>query len=127
MREEIESWLDQSDYDYETAKYLCTGERYGAAAFSIQQAVEKALKAYYLFKLNKSFKPTHSLVYLASESNFPGEHYRFLKELTPEYVVSRYPDSGAGAPHKYYDKALLDAYFKDSEKIIKWIRSQIMK
>jgi HEPN domain-containing protein len=125
MRGEIKSWWDQSKYDMETAEYLYDGGRYGAAAFSLQQSVEKALKALYLLKVKKSLAPTHSLLFLARESKVPKEHYRFLKALTPEFVVSRYPDAGGEAAYKYYDKELLDDYFKNVEILVKWIRSQI--
>jgi HEPN domain-containing protein len=127
MRKDILSWWDQSEYDMGTAEYLYEGERYSAAAFSLQQSVEKALKAYYLFKVKKSFSPTHSLVYLATESGVPKKYFRFLKELTPEFVVSRYPDSSAEVPYKYYNKELLDGYFKDAKEVIEWIHSQIKR
>jgi len=127
MRKEVENWWSQSKYDFETGKYLYDGKRYGPASFMIQQSVEKALKALYLLKVKESLTPTHSLVFLASKIEVPNQYFRFLKELSPEFVVSRYPDSWAEAPHTYYNKELLDSYFTDAKKVLEWIKSQIKK
>ena len=45
MKEEIKSWVDQSEKDLDTGEYLFEGKRYDEAAFFFQQSVEKALKA----------------------------------------------------------------------------------
>jgi HEPN domain-containing protein len=127
MRREIDNWLKQAEYDFETAKYNFDGGRYSTAAFLVQQAVEKALKAYFLFRNKKPPETTHSLIYLAKETGVPALHYRFLKELTPEFIMSRYPDASGELPYQIYDKGLLEDYLKKSEEVLNWIRSQMLK
>jgi len=43
MRQEIEVWFNQSQYDFDAAQYNYQGGQYNVAAFLCQQSVEKAL------------------------------------------------------------------------------------
>jgi HEPN domain-containing protein len=45
---EVDVWLKQGLYDLESARINFDNQRYSTAAFLIQQAVEKCLKALYL-------------------------------------------------------------------------------
>jgi len=68
---------------------------------------------------------THSLIYLATEIALPSEFHTFLRRLTPEFVITRYPDAAYGTPYELYDEDIVDEILKDSKEVLKWIGSQI--
>jgi HEPN domain-containing protein len=47
MERQTEEWLRQSDYDMETAEYMCQGGRHMYPVFICRLAIEKALKGLY--------------------------------------------------------------------------------
>ncbi|MFH1054862.1 MAG: HEPN domain-containing protein [Candidatus Altiarchaeota archaeon] len=69
MDKDVEVWLKQGLYDLESAKILHEKGRYSNAAFLIQQAVEKCLKALYLFENRDLVPQSHSLTYLSIEDS----------------------------------------------------------
>lgn len=81
-------------------------EEYFLVVFLCQQAVEKGLKAYFLEVKKTSPGTTHSLVYLASETNVPRRFFRFLRRLTTEFVNTGYPDAAYGIPSELYDEEI---------------------
>ncbi len=125
MRQEIEHWWLQAQEDLSTAIYLSEGKKYYMAAFASQQAVEKALKALYILKLKKSAGTTHSLIHLASETNVPQKYFSFLRSLSPEFVISRYPDVSQELPYKLYDQEKIDYYLKNAKDLFTWLNTQI--
>lgn len=125
MRQEIERWLSQSDKDFEAAQYNFKGELYYIAAFLCQQAVEKALKALFLLEKSGEAPQSHSLIYLASETNIPQEYISFLKELTPKFVDTRYPDASVDLPSSIYDEENTKRLMDKSSEILKWIHNRM--
>ncbi len=73
-------------------------EEYFLVVFLFHQAVEKGLKAYFLEVKKTSPGTTHSLVYLASETNVPRRFFRFLRRLTTEFetIISQARTSPTG-------------------------------
>jgi HEPN domain-containing protein len=54
---------------------------------------------------NKGAVPqSHSLIYLATNTGLPEKFYSFLRELTPQFVDTRYPDASVDLPSRIYDK-----------------------
>ncbi|MBE0524651.1 MAG: HEPN domain-containing protein [Methanosarcinales archaeon] len=49
-----DEWLQQAEYDIETADYLYEGERYFYAVFMCHLSIEKALKGLYVKKFSKT-------------------------------------------------------------------------
>jgi len=121
MRQEIIRWWEQAKEDLDTARYNFDGTKYYAAAFFCQQAVEKALKALYIVEKREQPGPTHSLIHLARECGVPQRFHRFLKELTPEYVVSRYPNATDEIPASLYEKDFIEDYLQRSVEVLEWI------
>ena len=103
-------WFEQGDKDLNATKILL--EHSGpvsTAATHIQQAVEKYLKGYLLFKGWK-LKRTHNLVELldfAIDYDQSFEQYRkFCEETTAYYLETRYPIFKAGPKKKEVEEAL---------------------
>jgi HEPN domain-containing protein len=127
MRKEIENWTLQAKDDLEKAEILQKNKKYDGSAFYCQQAVEKYLKAPYIRKLSKSPGQTHSLVYLAKGIGVPKEFYSLLQSLTPEFVITRYPDIVGEVPYLLYSEETVENYLLRSKELIKWIESQIKR
>ena len=62
MRKEIKNWSDQSNDDFDSAKFNFNGKKFYVAAFLCQQAVEKALKALFLYEKKGEVPQSHSLI-----------------------------------------------------------------
>ncbi len=125
MRKEAENWWVQAEHDFETAKVLYKGERLDAASFYCQQSVEKALKAYALHRKKESPGPVHSLVRLAKFAGVPKEHYRFLRNLSSEYFISRYPDAVEDVPYTLYTKEDVEETIQKTQEVMQWIDTQM--
>lgn len=95
--QEYDLWLEKAEDDLHWTKANIREKIYYGACFTAQQAVEKALKAYLIFKKGK-FDKVHDLVKLLETcSEFDKEFTRYKKEiakLTFYYVQARYPDIG---------------------------------
>jgi HEPN domain-containing protein len=126
MREEIKNWIRQADADLRKAKILFEEKEFDGVAFNSHQSVEKALKALYMSK-NKKGKPGHSIIYLARQLKIPRKFLSGLREITPEYLVSRYPDIAGAAPVDLYDEDIVSDYINTAEEILKWVKKQIQE
>jgi len=104
MRREAEYWLRQSKADLKTAEDCLKDGNYYATAFFCQQAAEKALKGLYIIRKNEYPPRTHNLLELSMELSLPDEILKVARELTPEFVISRYPDAIDGIPAELYDE-----------------------
>jgi len=127
MRPEIERWFIQSKEELDVAKISFDAKKWFAVAFWCQQSVEKSLKAFYMFKKRESAGTTHSLTFLGRELNLPKVYLPFLRELTKEYYLSRYPDASEDIPSDLYNREDAEDYLKKSKKLIKWVESQLKK
>jgi len=125
MRPEVERWLLQSAEELDTAKVSFQGKKWFAAAFWCQQATEKALKALFIVKKKDTAGTTHSLTFLGRELAVPEEFWNFLRDLTKEYYLSRYPDASEDVPYKTYTEKEAQEYIHTCERILKWVKLQI--
>ena len=127
MRKEIENWWEQAKKDLEVAGKNYVGADYYIACFLCQQAVEKGLKALFILKKGKSPGQTHSLIFLAKEIPVPREFYDLLQSLTPEFIITRYPDVAGDAPFKLYSEEKTKQYLDKARRLLQWIEVQIKK
>ncbi len=125
MRKEIENWWKQAERDLITAENCKNSGDYYACAFFCQQSVEKGLKALFILKMRTDPGKSHSLIYLASETDIPTSFYSFLRKLAPEFVTTRYPDAAYGTPYELYDSEMVTEILDKSKEVILWINSQM--
>lgn len=88
-------WLDKALTDLQAARILLTWDGDAAmVAFHCQQAIEKALKGYLLFKTGRHFDG-HNLTYLCRQAALLDEMFtEYLDEsaaLNNLYIETRYP------------------------------------
>lgn len=124
MRREIDHWWLQAKADERTAKNSLASEDYYAAVFWCQQAAEKALKAVCLVKFKKT-PPGHSIVHLAHEAKAPAALLTGIRDLNPEYVITRYPDAAEGVPAELYDRTIAERHLKTVAEVMAWAGPQL--
>lgn len=124
MKKEIENWWKQAEADLKSAKNSLNSGDYYASVFWCQQAIEKSFKALYINKLRENPKG-HSIIYFAQKLNVPKDMLSGIRELNPEYLITRYPDIAAGIPAEMYDKEINIRHYQTAERVLKWIKNQI--
>lgn len=88
-------WLEKALSDLQSARILLTWDGDPmAVAFHCQQAIEKALKGYLLFRLGRHFDG-HNLTFLCRQAAICDDRFtRYLNESTAlnnYYIETRYP------------------------------------
>lgn len=108
---EHEQWLALAELDYKSAKSLFRDELYSTATYHCQQAAEKALKGYLVFKKQPILK-THDLIKLGTLCmQFDKDFQKLdaaLEVLNPFATKFRYP-SEFDIPDKEKTEFLLKA------------------
>jgi len=98
---EAQRWLLKADEDLAAARLLIAGGLIDPAAFHVQQALEKALKAL-LVAAGKDIRRTHDLETLAAAANnyWPSlvASLSSFAGVSEWYLISRYPDMDEIAP-----------------------------
>lgn len=126
MREEILRWWKQAEMDFRGARHAFQYKDHYLVVFLCQQAIEKGIKALVLNKRNeKRLLGSHSLIFLAKEVKMPEKFYSFLRELTPQYVLTRYPDASDSVPGELYDKDIAKRFLDKSEEVMEWIKKHL--
>ena len=107
MREEVRRLWLQALEDLRTSEVLLRTGRYYASVFFAEQAAEKVLEALYIH-LKRELPPrTHNLVELLKALGIDREDLvDAAMDLTPEYVVTRYPDAANGVPAYLYNERI---------------------
>jgi HEPN domain-containing protein len=124
MREEVKNNLIQADKDLETATQLLNLDIYYASVFFSQQAAEKSLKALYIYQKNELPK-THNLVELTRELNAPAEIQDAARELTPDYLTTRYVNAANGIPADMYTESSAQMHLEYAKSILSWTKQLI--
>ena len=118
-------WLDKALLDLQAARILMTwnGDTCNIA-FHCQQAIEKALKGYLLFKTGRHFDG-HNLTYLCRQAVQQDEMFtEWLDEsaaLNNLYIETRYPTD---LPLEL-DESTVRSYFRMAEDMFAAIRKEL--
>lgn len=93
IRDEALDWYSDALEDSKEANDAFERNRFNWAVFAAHQAVEKALKAAIIVLKKEKPPKTHDLIELLRYSNIKlsEDLIDLLGELTPYYVISRYP------------------------------------
>ena len=126
MREEVANNWAQAQEDLQTARVLLETERYYASVFFSQQAAEKALKALHLHEKREQPK-THNLVELAKALEASEEVHEAARELTPDYLVTRYVNAANGIPAEMYDQRSAQMHLNYAQAVMEWTRKRLPK
>ena len=111
---EIQLWLIKSQHDLGSASRLMEGDEpyLDTAVYHCQQAVEKAIKAYLIYR-NIIFEKTHNLTALLASCiplDFQFTKWENVAEmLTPYAVDFRYPGDDMEPKRNEAEQALISA------------------
>ncbi|MEK6983963.1 MAG: HEPN domain-containing protein [Nanoarchaeota archaeon] len=121
MKEEIKRWMEFAKDDLKKAHDNFNIENYNLSSFLCQQAVEKALKAMLIKKMNK-YPKIHDLVMLGNLAGLDKNLLKYCEKLTFVYTETRYPDTS----YRKYSKEESEEDIKNTEEILKWIGKKLL-
>lgn len=121
-------WLNQADYDMETADVMFANGRYFYAVFMCHLSIEKALKGLYTQVTNDVPPKTHNLLYLLDKTGKKPElHFeKFITRLNTASIATRYPDELAKI-QSVYTKEVTTSLIANSKDVLQWIKTQLQK
>lgn len=105
MEEAARKWFKQALHDLEMAEQNIYIGGYDVASFLAHQAVEKALKGALILQ-GASVPKTHYLEELAKLLSLPESLEDAVRDLSPDYMLSRYPDVAETVPYEEYNEAI---------------------
>ena len=107
--------------DFKTANDYLEDSNYYASAFFCQQTIEKCLKGLYIVRKRSTPPKTHNLLELSLKLNIPEEFLSVVRELTPEFIITRYPDAIGGIPADLYDKEKSQRILEITRGFFEWM------
>lgn len=120
MKDDTEKWWNKAKEDLITAEINFKNKRYDAAAFFVQQSLEKAFKSISIEKTGK-FRKIHDLKLLGKEAELPEKYIPICEEITLAYVYSRYPDIPPAKDMKTETKRFIE----NGRLILKWVEKKL--
>jgi len=126
--EKSEYWLEISNDDLETAKWLLEGKKLIYCCYLCHQVVEKALKSVVSYKTKEMPPKIHDLRKLAKigELVLKEEDYNLIDVLSPLQIEARYPEY-----KKQMEKTLNYDRVKnivlETERFLCWIKELLKK
>lgn len=117
---ESDGWIKMAENDLSDAKFNLSHSKLKTAAFLSHQAAEKALKALYILKFNKLLK-VHDLVKLGKQVGADEDILSACDSLNPFYIETRYSLDVS------YEKDTIKNAFKNSDKVVKWVKNSLKK
>ncbi|MFA5863738.1 MAG: HEPN domain-containing protein [Phycisphaerae bacterium] len=128
MDKKPKEWLEQAEYDMDTAEYMFDGGRFFYSVFMCHLSIEKALKGMYVQKLKDTPPKTHNLIFLVEKIGIklPDDLYDFVYTLNGVSVPTRYPDD-LKQLLKSFDKAKTIRVLKKSKEVLRWLNARLEK
>lgn len=121
MREEVVWWLESSKKNLRRAERAFEDGDYAASVFWAHQTVQFASKAQILAE-GKLPKRTHNLVKLLDQTSLEVPRHE-VAELSPYYVVSRYPDIVEGVPE--VERETAKRFLKIARNVVEAVERKI--
>lgn len=126
IKEKINFWLENAEYDLQTAEVMHNSARYAYTAFMCQQAIEKIIKAIYLQEKKSEAARSHNLSYLIGLLNISADQVPLdlLGELSAYYLEGRYPTYKEKIS-QLINKNKSGELLSQTKECFKWLKSQI--
>lgn len=125
MRQISKEWLGYARNDLKNAVILFENKSYKDCIWYCHQAIEKLLKAI-IANQGKRVRKIHDLVELWEEVNVPHNESisKFLEELNPYYIPTRYPEAGFKLKVAYGKKST-QKILKTTQEAFKWLKTEL--
>ena len=126
MRPETKLWIEDADYDLESAKAMLDSGRLFFVIFMCHLTVEKLLKAAIVEREGVDPPRVHNLIALAARAGvqIPTTHHAIVNELDTMSVVTRYPD-GRRAIGKTLTGERAKATYERTVGFSEWLRQDL--
>lgn len=124
--ENIEYWINLAEKDITTAKNLYITKDYHWCLYIAHIALEKMLKAYFVFKEKKLPPKTHDLIKLSQNSGIVLEQNKIIlyHKINEFNIEARYPDKKLSF-FKIANKEFTLKYLSIIKEEMSWIKSKI--
>lgn len=124
----VQKWLDHVHEDISAAEDLHKTGHQLYVAFLCHQAIEKALKAYYIATHDEDPRYTHSHSKLLEDCGLTDEispeHLRFIDFMVPMYIKARYPEQKVAAARSL-TKEICEHIIKTTKELTQWIEERL--
>lgn len=121
----VEYWKDSSDFDFKAAVEIANKtKQYLNVLFLLHLSLEKALKAYYVFKFKEHAPYTHNLIHLAGKLEITEIDLKILSEVNEFNLRCRYPDDKFEI-YKVANKKMVIKMLKYTKEARAWIFSKL--
>ena len=124
----VQKWLDHVHEDISAAECLFQGGHWLYVAFLCLQAIEKALKAYYIATHEEDPRFTHSHSKLLEDceltDQLTDEQLSFLDLMVPMYIEARYPEQKDAAASMLSNEACQHIIYTTKE-LTQWIEERL--
>jgi HEPN domain-containing protein len=126
MKPETQLWIEDADYDLESAKEMLESKRYFFVVFMCHLTIEKLLKAVIVERLNIQPPKIHGLIALATRTalTIPEKHRKLVNELDDMGVITRYPD-GRRAIAESLTSERVAGFHKRTIGFSKWLKQEL--
>lgn len=125
MRNKVQEWFKQAEYDLNVAEYMYEGGRNTYSVFMCHLAIEKALKSLFLAKLQDIPPKTHNLIYLLSKMEIKPEENigKFITRLNEASIATRYPED-LEQLQKNFTQLITKQIISQTKETLEWIKKQ---
>ncbi|MFA5866124.1 MAG: HEPN domain-containing protein [Phycisphaerae bacterium] len=126
MKPETKLWVEDADYDRESAKAMLESKRYFFVVFMCHLTIEKLLKAAIIERLGIEPPKIHSLIGLATRAtlSIPTGHQKLIHELDDMGVVTRYPDGRRALASTLTPERSTNLYER-TRKFAQWLKREL--
>jgi HEPN domain-containing protein len=126
MKSETKLWVEDADYDLESAKAMLESKRYFFVVFMCHLTIEKLLKAVIVERLGIQPPKIHGLIALATRSalKIPLKNRKLVNELDDMGVITRYPDGRRAIAGSLTDERV-GALFERTVGFVKWLKQEL--
>lgn len=118
-------WWEQAKRDSRIAQHNHERRDYEAAVLFCEQSVQKALKALVLHRTGQAPPKIHNLAVLGRLVGVGPKMLRFLTDLTPHYLTTRYPDAAGVVTSKLYSGRISLKFLRGTRAVLGWCRTRL--
>lgn len=128
MNGKFQYWIDNAQYDFETAKAMLETKRFLYVGFMCHQVIEKALKAVISKDESTTPQKIHHLPKLAKQGNIyelmNDSQKDFLEILLPLNIEARYPSYKGNLSHSL-NESNCKTLIEETGALLCWIKQQL--
>jgi len=122
---ETKLWWAQARRDFRIAQPNHASYDYEVSVFYCEQAAQKALKALLLHRTSQMPPKIHNLIELGRLAGVGRPMREFLAELTPHYMITRYPDAAGAVTSDLHNGRVSLRFLRGTKTVMDWCRSRL--